>query len=139
MTSLGSKSSAKRPEKLDVPEAYIYAMKESPFVSRVEETNAERQRRVHIQIILRVLQQVRFIAEHFREVEAESQISDDWTFVAMVVDRLFLVIFAILNVATLWIILEAPSLYDTREPLNITAPIKPLGQGNLFGLNDKYL
>jgi hypothetical protein len=50
-------------------------MKESPFVSRLEETTTERQKRVHIQIILRVLQQVRFIADHFREVETESQVS----------------------------------------------------------------
>uniref|UniRef100_A0A1I7ZVN6 Neur_chan_LBD domain-containing protein n=1 Tax=Steinernema glaseri TaxID=37863 RepID=A0A1I7ZVN6_9BILA len=88
--------------------------------------------RVHDVIFTNLLQQVRFVAEHFKRNEQEAEISDDWTFVAMVLDRLFLIIFSVLNVATFFIILEAPSLYDTREPLNITVPHKPLGQANLY-------
>ncbi|VDO75070.1 unnamed protein product [Heligmosomoides polygyrus] len=90
-------------------------------------------RRVDDVIFMNLLQQVRFIAEHFQHNERESEISDDWTFVAMVLDRLFLVIFSVLNVGTMFIILEAPSLYDYSEAMNITVPSKPLGQANLFG------
>ncbi|VDO60826.1 unnamed protein product [Haemonchus placei] len=61
------------------------------------------------------------------------KVSDDWTFVAMVLDRLFLIIFSVLNVGTMFIILEAPSLYDYSKAMNITVPNKPLGQANLFG------
>ncbi|KAI1729880.1 neurotransmitter-gated ion-channel ligand binding domain-containing protein [Ditylenchus destructor] len=85
-------------------------------------------------IFANLLRQVRFIAEHFRSNEEESEISDDWTFVAMVLDRLFLIIFSILNMATFSILLDAPSLYDRREPLNVTVPSKPLGQANLFSI-----
>ncbi len=60
------------------------------------------------------------------------QISDDWTFVAMVIDRLFLVLFSLLNGASLLIILQAPVLYDTREPLAIPIPDKPLGQDSFL-------
>jgi len=62
------------------------------------------------------------------------QISDDWTFVGMVLDRLFLIIFSILNVLTFTILIEAPSLYDKKVPLDITAPWAPLGQANLFNI-----
>ncbi|KAK0397034.1 hypothetical protein QR680_001950 [Steinernema hermaphroditum] len=78
---------------------------------------------VHDVIFTNLLQQVRFVAEHFKRNEQEAEVSDDWTFVAMVLDRLFLIIFSVLNVATFFIILEAPSLYDTREPLNITCSL----------------
>ncbi|KAK6760804.1 hypothetical protein RB195_022029 [Necator americanus] len=89
--------------------------------------------RVDDAIFINLLQQVRFIAEHFQHNERESEISDDWTFVAMVLDRLFLLIFSVLNIGTMFIILEAPSLYDYSEAMNITVPSKPLGQANLFG------
>ena len=49
----------------------------------------------------------------------------------MVLDRLFLIIFSILNLGAVIVILQAPSLYDTRLPLNITVANKPLGQANL--------
>uniref|UniRef100_A0A914DA00 Neurotransmitter-gated ion-channel transmembrane domain-containing protein n=1 Tax=Acrobeloides nanus TaxID=290746 RepID=A0A914DA00_9BILA len=92
---------------------------------KIDAQNARK--RVNDIIFANILRQVRFIAEHFRKNEEEAEVSDDWTFVAMVLDRLFLIIFSIFNVATFLIILEAPSLYDTREPLNITIPTKPLG------------
>ncbi|VDM64670.1 unnamed protein product [Angiostrongylus costaricensis] len=90
-------------------------------------------------IFINLLQQVRFIAEHFQHNEKESEISDDWTFVAMVLDRLFLIIFSVLNVGTMFIILEAPSLYDYSEAMNITLPTKPLGQANLYSSHSQKL
>uniref|UniRef100_W6NBM6 Neurotransmitter-gated ion-channel transmembrane region domain containing protein n=1 Tax=Haemonchus contortus TaxID=6289 RepID=W6NBM6_HAECO len=90
-------------------------------------------------LFINLLQQVRFIADHFRHNERESEVSDDWTFVAMVLDRLFLIIFSVLNVGTMFIILEAPSLYDYSKAMNITVPNKPLGQANLFGSHSARL
>ncbi|CAI5454674.1 unnamed protein product [Caenorhabditis angaria] len=82
-------------------------------------------------VFVNLLNQVRFIAEHFRHNEMEGEISDDWTFVAMVLDRLFLIIFSVLNIGTVFIIIEAPALKNVEWPLNITVPNKPLGQANL--------
>lgn len=49
-----------------------------------------------------------------------SQVKEDWKFVAMVLDRLFLWIFTIsVFVGTAGIILQAPSLYDSREPIDV--------------------
>lgn len=45
---------------------------------------------------------------------------EDWKYVAMVLDRLFLWIFTIACiVGTGLIIFQAPSLYDTTEPIDI--------------------
>ena len=47
------------------------------------------------------------------------QVIEDWKFVAMVLDRLFLWIFTLACIGgTLGIIFQAPSLYDTREPVD---------------------
>ncbi|KAL1428238.1 hypothetical protein MTO96_002638 [Rhipicephalus appendiculatus] len=45
---------------------------------------------------------------------------EDWKYVAMVLDRLFLWIFTLASlVGTCGIILQAPSLYDTRLPIDV--------------------
>ncbi|EDX17407.1 GD16120 [Drosophila simulans] len=47
-------------------------------------------------------------------------VKEDWKYVAMVLDRLFLWIFTIaVVVGTAGIILQAPTLYDTRMPIDI--------------------
>ena len=44
---------------------------------------------------------------------------EDWKFIAMVLDRLFLWLFTVAVLGgTGWIILRAPSLYDMREPID---------------------
>ena len=49
-----------------------------------------------------------------------SQIIEDWKYIAMVLDRFFLWVFtAACFMGTGGIILRAPSLYDSREPIDI--------------------
>ncbi|XP_054159606.1 acetylcholine receptor subunit alpha-like 1 [Oppia nitens] len=63
---------------------------------------------------------VRFMAQHNINLDKYLEIEEDWKFVAMVLDRLFLWIFAISCVmGTILIIFSAPSLYDTRLPIDI--------------------
>ena len=48
------------------------------------------------------------------------QVADDWKYVAMVLDRILLWVFTVACIAgTGGIILVAPSLYDTRIPVDI--------------------
>ena len=48
------------------------------------------------------------------------QTKEDWKYVALVIDRCFLWIYAVVClVGTVGIICQAPMLYDTREPLHI--------------------
>ena len=49
----------------------------------------------------------------------DKQVIEDWKYVAMVLDRLFLWIFTVaVLVGTAGIILQAPTLYDDRQPLD---------------------
>ena len=62
---------------------------------------------------------VNFIAEHTRAKEDATKAKEDWKYVAMVLDRLFLWIFTMaVVVGTAGIILQAPSLYDDRSPID---------------------
>lgn len=48
------------------------------------------------------------------------QVEEDWKYVAMVLDRLFLWLFALMCIfGTALIILQAPSLYDNTQPIDI--------------------
>ncbi|XP_043257912.1 nicotinic acetylcholine receptor alpha4 isoform X2 [Colletes latitarsis] len=62
---------------------------------------------------------VRFIAEHTKMIEDSTKVKEDWKYVAMVLDRLFLWIFTLaVLVGTAGIILQAPTLYDDRVPID---------------------
>ncbi|KAH8280668.1 hypothetical protein KR018_002183, partial [Drosophila ironensis] len=63
---------------------------------------------------------VTYIADQTRKEEESTRVKEDWKYVAMVLDRLFLWIFTIaVVVGTAGIILQAPTLYDTRVPIDI--------------------
>ncbi|XP_032785867.2 acetylcholine receptor subunit alpha-like [Daphnia magna] len=66
------------------------------------------------------LEGVQFLAEHTRREQYTIRVREDWKYVAMVLDRLFLWIFttAVL-LGTAAIILQAPTLYDDRIPIDI--------------------
>ena len=50
----------------------------------------------------------------------DTQIEEDWRYVATVMDRLLLLVFSsVCIVGTAIIILQAPALYDNREPIDI--------------------
>lgn len=79
--------------------------------------------------IMDAIDSVNFIAEHLKKEDQDSGlpslwrrryrvIIEDWKYVAMVLDRLFLWIFTTACfVGTFGIILQAPTLYDDRIPL----------------------
>ncbi|OXA61857.1 Acetylcholine receptor subunit beta-like 2 [Folsomia candida] len=65
------------------------------------------------------LKSVQFIAQHIKEADKDNEVIEDWKYVAMVLDRLFLWIFTLACVlGTCLIILQAPSLYDDRSPID---------------------
>ncbi|XP_017476284.1 PREDICTED: neuronal acetylcholine receptor subunit alpha-4-like [Rhagoletis zephyria] len=70
--------------------------------------------------LLKAMDGVNYIAEQTRKEEESTRVKEDWKYVAMVLDRLFLWLFTIaVVVGTAGIILQAPTLYDTRVPIDI--------------------
>lgn len=68
----------------------------------------------------RAIEGIQFIARHLQTQEADDKIMEDWKFVAMVIDRLFLVLFCLACLlGTSTIILQAPTLYDERQPIDV--------------------
>jgi nicotinic acetylcholine receptor len=118
--------------------------------SQVRLTQLAELRGMHPDLIRRMADNVAFIADHFRAHDKENlvnnhqiyllllfdlQISDDWSYVAMVIDRLLLIVFSIINITgTVLIILQSPVLYDNRLPLAIPPAAKPLG-GDTFSFD----
>ncbi|XP_040565885.1 acetylcholine receptor subunit beta-like 2 [Lepeophtheirus salmonis] len=65
------------------------------------------------------LRGVEFIAQHIKNADKDNEVIEDWKFIAMVMDRLFLWLFTIACImGTGGIILRAPSLYDMRDPID---------------------
>lgn len=69
--------------------------------------------------ILKAFKDVVAIAEHLKVKDRDKSEAQDWKYIAMVMDRLFLCIFTTACICgTLTIFLYAPSLYDSRPPLS---------------------
>ncbi|XP_073978187.1 nicotinic acetylcholine receptor alpha1 [Rhodnius prolixus] len=68
----------------------------------------------------KTIEDARFIAQHVKNKDKFENVIEDWKYVAMVLDRLFLWVFSVACVlGTVLIILQAPSLYDTSKPIDI--------------------
>lgn len=56
----------------------------------------------------------------FTHLSFTTQVEEQWRYVATIIDRLFFWIFTIVGtVGTAFLILQAPGLYDTSEPIDI--------------------
>ncbi|XP_014604929.1 PREDICTED: acetylcholine receptor subunit alpha-like 1 [Polistes canadensis] len=70
--------------------------------------------------IEKTIDDARFIAQHAKNKDKFESVEEDWKYVAMVIDRIFLWIFTLACVfGTAMIIFQAPSLYDTTKPIDI--------------------
>ncbi|GAU92428.1 hypothetical protein RvY_04510 [Ramazzottius varieornatus] len=77
---------------------------------------------------------LKFIADRYRDNKEQENNVQDWKYVARVLDRLFLWLFSIGGtIGTFMIILDAPALYDNREPI----PFKCTNSTD-FSLMDDY-
>ncbi|XP_075249150.1 neuronal acetylcholine receptor subunit alpha-3-like isoform X2 [Convolutriloba macropyga] len=84
--------------------------------------------------IKRAIEGVQYIAQHLKNEDEFNSVSEDWKYVAMVVDRLFLWVFVIICVVgTCTIILDAPLIKDPDSAYtgihDPEAQINACGQG----------
>ncbi|RWS22340.1 nicotinic acetylcholine receptor alpha4 subunit-like protein [Leptotrombidium deliense] len=69
--------------------------------------------------VQKAIESILFIADHLRKEDEDNNVIEDWKYVAMVLDRLFLWLFSVACVVgTCGIILQAPSLYDETCPID---------------------
>ncbi|XP_050435845.1 acetylcholine receptor subunit alpha-like 1 isoform X1 [Adelges cooleyi] len=69
---------------------------------------------------MQTIQDAKFIAQHVRNQDKFDEIIEDWQYVAMVLDRLFLWIFTLACLlGTALIVFQAPALYDKTKPIDI--------------------
>uniref|UniRef100_A0A914VQF1 Uncharacterized protein n=2 Tax=Plectus sambesii TaxID=2011161 RepID=A0A914VQF1_9BILA len=70
--------------------------------------------------VLKAFENICFIAELLKKKDRDDKVDEDWKYVAMVLDRLFLWIFSVTCfVGTVMILLQAPTLYDNRQPIEL--------------------
>lgn len=70
--------------------------------------------------VVKAFENVCFIAELLKKKDRDDKVDEDWKYVAMVLDRLFLILFSFACfTGTTWILLQAPTLYDNREAIDL--------------------
>ncbi|CAJ0590969.1 unnamed protein product [Cylicocyclus nassatus] len=101
-------------------------------VNKIRLSQLAQLRGLHPDLIRRMIDNVSFIADHFRAMKKEDKISSDWSYVANVIDRLVLIIFTTVNlVGTILIIRNSPILFDHSQPMKISPATRPLS-GDTF-------
>ncbi|KAK0181639.1 hypothetical protein PV327_003909 [Microctonus hyperodae] len=89
--------------------------------------------------VISAIKSVRFIAQHIKNADKDNEVIEDWKYVAMVLDRFFLWVFTFACIGgTAGIILQAPSLYDTRIAVDrrstaISFPGNPIARAVTVG------
>ncbi|CAJ0592986.1 unnamed protein product [Cylicocyclus nassatus] len=64
------------------------------------------------------VESVAYIADHLKNEEDDKQVIEDWKYISVVMDRVFLLLFTCAcALGTILIIARAPSIYDTTPPL----------------------
>ncbi|KFD50564.1 hypothetical protein M514_08513, partial [Trichuris suis] len=79
------------------------------------------------QFLRRMIKNVHFIATHIAMLEYDEMLSDEWSYVASVIDRLFLIIFSMVNIfGTITFVVQSSFFHDGRMPLPVPPKTHPL-------------
>ncbi|CAG9537308.1 unnamed protein product [Cercopithifilaria johnstoni] len=91
----------------------------SIFPEYNEETFGNSNRQHHESTTLQnAFDSVTFIANHLKDNEDDQQVIEDWKYMSMVLDRIFLILFTLVcMIGSVTIILRAPTIYDSTVPL----------------------
>jgi hypothetical protein len=74
-----------------------------------------RDRRVFRSDMRTILAELKFLTDHVRKEEEEDDVSQDWRFSAMVIDRLCLILFSIMTTIFSYVTLfSAPNFFKLR-------------------------
>ncbi|CAD5228962.1 unnamed protein product [Bursaphelenchus okinawaensis] len=110
----------------------------SPYLISVTDTELRlselaQRRGMHPDIIRRMIDNISFIENYYRNKQKKDKISDLWCYVAMVTDRFMLITFSMLFIAGSVLILgRSPYMLDTTSPLSIQIATQPLSGDTLI-------
>ncbi|CAF4478627.1 unnamed protein product [Rotaria socialis] len=106
----------KRP---NISSKYVYKREilDSTHDSQPSRCQLKDERRRHI---LRVAaNHISYIAKQIENAQIEKEIVEEWRFIALILDRFFLILFVSVSlIGTLGSLLKAPSLYNSTPPVN---------------------
>ncbi|KAL1226707.1 Acetylcholine receptor subunit alpha-like [Trichinella spiralis] len=86
-------------------------------------------------LLQKLIANVNFIAAHIAMLEYDQRLSDEWSYVASVVDRVFMILFSVVNLlGTIVFVAQSPILYDISQPLPVPVKTQPLGGDTLSHL-----
>ncbi|CAF2512317.1 unnamed protein product [Rotaria sp. Silwood2] len=106
-------------ERPPIPPRYVYVKSKSSEDIDNQSTTFpwKNDQRRHIARI--TADHIAYIAEQIENAQNEKEIVEEWRFIALIFDRLFLVIFVSVSlIGTLASLLKAPSLYKSRAPID---------------------
>ncbi|CAG9538309.1 unnamed protein product [Cercopithifilaria johnstoni] len=84
------------------------------------ESNEQIQKIYHSPHVVKAFENICFIAELLKKKDRDAKMDEDWNYVAVVLDRLFLLLSSIACFAgTITILLQAPTLYDSRQAIDL--------------------
>ncbi|KAF7491692.1 Acetylcholine receptor subunit beta-like 2 [Sarcoptes scabiei] len=98
---------------------YGYSSQQLLRLNHLNEQNYSNLRQIFaMNDVQKAIKGIIHLADHIRRDDEDNNIIEDWKYVAMVLDRLFLWMFSLaVFCGTCGIILQAPSLYDKRVPI----------------------
>ncbi|VDN58348.1 unnamed protein product [Dracunculus medinensis] len=74
----------------------------------------------HSPTVIKAFKNICVIAELLKKKDRDNKIDEDWRYIAIVLDRLFLLIFSFTCFfGTIIILIQAPTLYDNREAIDL--------------------
>ncbi|CAF1068539.1 unnamed protein product [Rotaria sordida] len=89
-------------------------------INEIKQTEYSNEPSLYPHEIKKAFDGLKSIATHMKIEDEEKKIKEEWKYVALVIDRLFLYIFTTACFAgTCGIILQAPSIYDYRKPIDV--------------------
>ncbi|CAF0748630.1 unnamed protein product [Rotaria sordida] len=106
-------------ERPNIPTRYVYAREKSNSIQQDQSLRYRWKDEQRRRILKMTADHVAYIAKQIENAQIEKEIVEEWRFIALILDRFFLIIFVSVSlIGTLGSLLKAPSLYNSTPPVN---------------------
>ncbi|CAJ0609062.1 unnamed protein product [Cylicocyclus nassatus] len=93
----------------------------------MDQAMKRKNRTANVDLLRKLAGSIKIIAANFHNRKMENKISDEWRLMSLVVDRVCLILYLVMNViGNVLFIYNSPTLYDDRPSLGKTVPFSPL-------------